>query len=439
MASQLREECAKYDLRRCGGFAKCAAHHIDGENTIFMDGTRFIVAGSLIDGSGGAVRRNVFLAVRDGLITAIGSAADLPRNNDGAAIEDLSHCTVLPALVDCSVSLSRSPSVDGGMRLATEEVGLAVKAAMLERHIHYCHTHGVLGLADSCDTSGLGERYQAAMAQGRIIAIRTSGPLCRGIRDYAAGESAGADYLKIGYSGNIEDDGAHHSRLNREELCRILRNRGGKKAIVVANGRQQVAEALAAGCDAIEQGYGMGEDNLRKMAAQGVLWIPSVLRAKNGLDGARTDGSVCCRFSQRYVAPGKPLPGVEAFWKKTLAEQLTQLRLAREMGVTTAVGTGAGSVGILHGESVVEEMKLFIKAGYSLAETIRCGSGNGAGFFGMEQLGALAVGRRAIFLVARGSVTQLPRKLSYLEGIYVDGVPGRALYAPRTSRSSPES
>jgi len=168
----------------------------------------------------------------------------------------------------------------------------------------------------------------------------------------------------------------------------------------------------------------MGEDNLRKMAEKDVLWIPSVLRAKNALVGAGAGGSVCCRFSQRYVAPGKPVPGAEAFWKKMLAEQLTQLRFAGKLGVTTAVGTGAGSVGILHGESMVEEMKLFIKAGYSLEDTIRCASENGAGFFGMEKLGTLTVGRKAIFLITRGTVKQLPGKLSYLEGIYVDGVPG---------------
>ena len=193
--------------------------------------------------------------------------------------------------------------------------------------------------------------------------------------------------------------------------------------MVVANGPRQVEEALAAGCQAIEQGYGMGEDNLRKMAEQDVLWIPSVLRAKNALDSAGTGGDVCCRFSQRYVAPGKSVPGAEQFWKKMLAQQLSQLRFAGKSGVTTALGTGAGSIGILHGESMVEEMKLFIKAGYSLAETIRCASENGAGFFGMEKLGILAVGRKATFLIARGSVQQLPRKLSYLEGIYVDGAP----------------
>ena len=389
-----------------------------------MGGTRFIVAGSLIDGNGGDVRRNVFLAVKDTIITAIGSAADLPRN-DGAAIDDFSHCIILPPLVDCSVHLSRSPSVDEKVRLSSAESGLVQKAAMLERHIRYCHGHGVQGVADSDDITDLMERYQEGLAPASIIDIRTSGRLCRSRQDCPAGNSAGIDFLKIGYSGNIEDDEAPDPRLNYADLCRILQDRDGKKAVVVANGPQQVEEALAAGCDAIEQGYAMGEENLRKMAQKDVLWIPGVVRAKNGLDASRSGGDVCCRFSTRYVAPGKPVPGAEAFWQKMLAEQLTQLRFARKLGVTTAVGTGAGSVGILHGESMVEEMKLFIKAGYSLEETIRCASGNGARFFGMERLGTLTVGRQATFLLARGSVKQLPRKLSYLEGIYVDGVPSR--------------
>jgi len=386
-----------------------------------MGGTQFIVVGSFIDGTGAEARRRVFLAVKDTIITAIGSAADLPRQA-GAPIVDFSHCVILPPLVDCSVSLTHSPSVDWQVRLAAEEADLANKAAMVDRHIRYCHAYGVQGVAASDDLTDLVGGPEG-LAPGSLIDIRTAGGLCRSRLDCGAGSMAGRDFLKIDYSGNIEDQEAPYLRLDQEDLRRMLQHRGAKKAVVVANGRQQVAEALAAGCDAIEQGYGMGEDNLRTMAAQQVLWIPSVLRAKNGLDGASSGGDVCCRFSQRYVAPGKPVPGAEAFWKKLLAEQLTQLRLARKLGVTTAVGTGAGSVGILHGESLVEEMKLFIKAGYSLAETIRCASENGARFFGLKKLGALTVGRPATFLISRGSVQQLPRKLSYLEGIYVDGVP----------------
>jgi len=387
-----------------------------------MSGTRFILAGSLIDGSGADMRRNVFLTVKDTIITAIGSAADLPRNPD-AAIDDFSHCTIVPALVDCSVFLARSPAADKRLGLSIDKIGYTKKAAMLERHIRYCHIHGVLGVAESDDISDLLELDPQVITPRGIIDIRTSGCICRSKQDCAADNPAGGDFLKIDYSGNIENGEIPYPRLSYEDLCRIVRHRAGKKAVAVANSRQQVAEALEAGCDAIEQGYGMGEDNLRKMSEKDVLWIPSVVRAKNALDAAGSSGDVCCRFSTRYVAPGKRVPGAEAFWKKMLAEQLTQLRLARKLGVTTAVGTGAGSVGILHGESMVEEMKLFIKAGYSLEETIQCATVNGAKFFGMKKLGMLAVGRPATFLITRGTMQQLPRKLSYLEGIYVDGSP----------------
>ena len=387
-----------------------------------MDGTRFIVAGGMIDGSGADVRKNVFLAVKDGIITAIESAELLPGKG-GAAIDDFSHCTILPPLIDCSVFLSRSPSVDRRMRLSPDVTGLAEKTAMLERHIRYCHSHGVLGVAENDEITDLVEQCRQGMEPGRIIDIRISARLHPANKDYAPGKSAGSDFIKIGYSANIEDEEELYPRLDHEDLCRILQHGGGKKTVVVANGVRQVEEALEAGCEAIEQGYGMGEDNLRKMAEKDVLWIPSVVRAKNALDGAGSGGDVCCRFSQRYVAPGKAVPGAELYWKKVLAEQLSQLRFARKSGVTTAVGTGAGSIGILHGESMVEEMKLFIKAGYSLAETIRCASENGARFFGMEKLGLLTIGRKATFLIARGTAQQLPRKLSYLEGIYIDGKP----------------
>jgi imidazolonepropionase-like amidohydrolase len=365
-----------------------------------MDRTRFIIAGSFIDGSGGEVCRNVFMAVQDGIITGIGPAKDLPRDQ-GTAVDDFSHCTIVPPLVDCSVSLSLSPAVDGRVRASMEEADLAAQ------HIRYCHSHGVLGVADNDESGGLAEHLHEVMEQGSIIDIRT----------------AGSDFLRTVYSGSIDDREAPASRLSREDLGSILQQRGKKKAVVMANGQQQVQEALEAGCDAIEQGYAMGEDNLRKMAEMDVVWIPSVLMAKNALQGAGSGGDVMCRFSMRYVAPGKADPGAEAFWKKMLAEQLAQLRLARNLGVRTAVGTGAGRVGILHGESMVEEMKLFIKAGYSLAGTIQCASDNGARFFNMENLGALTVGHQATFLIARGTVQQLPRKLGYLESIYINGAP----------------
>ncbi len=381
-----------------------------------MNKTKYIIAGRFIDGSGGKMRRNVVLAVSGSRITAIGSAADLAAADRGE-IDDFSHCTILPPLVDCSVSLARSSAIAPKIKSSSAKATTAERDAMVAQHIRYCHAHGVLGVADS--------GYLPAAAQS-LIRICSSGSLRNNQQEGGSASRADHDFLRIIYSASIDDDNFSRPRLSPAELRRVLLSKGDQKAVVVANGRQQVQEALAAGCDAIEQGYGMGEDNLRTMAAKKILWIPGAVRAKNALDGSGSGGSVCCRFSLRYVAPGKAAPGDEAFWKKVLADQLSQLRLARTLGVKTAVGTGAGSVGILHGESMSEEIRLFLKAGYSLEESVRCASENGARFFNMEKLGRLAPGQPATFLIVRGTARQVPRKLSYLEGIYSNGRPSKA-------------
>ena len=380
-----------------------------------MNETRYIIAGSLIDGLGGSAHKRALLTVRDGRIAAIGSATDCPRG-EGAAVDDLSHCTLVPPLVDGSVALAHAPSL--GSRAHRGEGTSGNEARLIGRHLRDCHDHGVLGLADSTAAAIPPE------AEG-LVTLSSCGRLLRR-EDGTLEVAAGGDFLRIDSSGDIDADTPPLAGLDRQALGRLLHQWPAGKRVVVANGTLAVGEALAAGCDAIEQGYLMGEANLRLMARDRVLWIPSVLRAKNGLDCASSGGSVCCRFSLRAVGPGEARPGAEASWRAMLADQLAQLRLARSLGVLVAVGTGAGSPGILHGESMVEEMKLFLRAGWPLEETLHCASEQGARFFGMDNLGALAVGRPATFLVARGMPQQLPRKLAYLEGIYIAGRPSAA-------------
>ena len=443
------------------------------------------------------MRKNILLELREGIIAGITPLAGGQRPV-GEEVDDLSHCTLVPALVDCSLYLGRSPSIGNQAGASVSDhrappfaaispAYAGQYAALVARHIQYCLAHGVLGGADNDDLSALflggaatdvgnGSAHAAgkaasgkmfpdaanktamptqlrgpalsqllALLRGHLpgggMELRLPIPYCAGGHKASRGGSPHShdtfqnranlpplhNFFRLFYSNSpniIENSSLTSPAISQTQLRRLLQHKGVAKAVVVANGRQQVAEALDAGCDAIEQGYDMGEDNLRKMAEMNVLWIPSLLRAKNALDGACGGGDVCCRFSQRYVAPGKPNPEAEAFWRETLTRQLAQLAMARELGVKTVVGTGAGSVGILHGESVSEEIKLFIKAGYSLEESIRCASTNGAEFFGMERLGPLTIGRPATFLITRGTAQQLPRKLSYLEDIYINGTPG---------------
>ena len=373
--------------------------------------TRHISVGCLIDGSGGPVKRKVAITVdAKGEILAIGRPGDgLPSWQHST--DDLGFATVVPPLVDCSLQLGRSPAVDAPVR-SFYEADAEQRRAMVERHLKYCCTHGVLAVADGDDPHGLVAplRGRPASPNPALVTVRAAGLLVRSWRDWQRISLEEVDFLRLAYGPALAPGSSHaslvrrDSRLSREELFSILAHRGGKKAVVVANGVQAVADVLQAGCDVVEQGYGMGKDNLQRLADQGTLWLPSLVLAKNGLDSSRSGGAVCCRFSQCYAAPGKGDPGAAAYWQRMLAEQSAQVALAARLGVNMAIGTGAGAPGVLHGEAVVEEIKLMRKAGLSLEATIRCASVNGAAFLGLDRLGPLKPGARATFLVVRGGL-----------------------------------
>lgn len=177
-----------------------------------MGETRFIVAGNFIDGSGADLRRNVLLSVRDGIISAIGPVADLPRQTE-VRIDDFSRCTIVPPLVDCSVFLSKSPSVDSSHQAAGEEAEQARKTVVVAQHISFCHAHGVLGVVDNGDPGKRHQESSPAVPPGGIISLRTAGRLSRNREDC----QADGDFLKIGYTNDIAEE---TSRAAQAHACR---------------------------------------------------------------------------------------------------------------------------------------------------------------------------------------------------------------------------
>lgn len=207
--------------------------------------TKYIRVGRIIDGSGTPVRRNMLLKIRDGRLEALLPAASLKTLPHDAQIEDLSHCTLVPALVDCSVSLLQSPALNllsplsskGEDQVVTQEK----QQKLLERHISYCFSHGIMGLVVT-------EKDQLVQTLQRKKGEKENG--ADGIILRTAHDAPGADFLRVQYSSDIEEEAESFLLPSHEQLSRILKQRGDKKAIVVANGPQQVSEA----CNAIEQG-----------------------------------------------------------------------------------------------------------------------------------------------------------------------------------------
>lgn len=406
-----------------------------------------ILAGWLIDGSGGKIQEKVLLTIEEGRFSAI--APYRPDCGlDPARLTDLSHCTLLPPLVDCHVHLFMSGSVDPRLREWQLTAGYDELRPVMARHLHDQFSHGVLAVRDGGDPGSFALRLRGEEEMHGEMIVKVAGRAWhRGGRygrlvgrcpadgerldEAVARDVEPVDQVKVMQSGlnSLKIFGREtEPQFTLEELAGVVRaaEAAGRKVMVHANGREPVRLAIMAGCHSIEHGFFMGSDNLVRMAEKGTCWVPTAITMKAYAAQLRAVGTVGAAGS------GASLQVVE----KNLHDQLNQLAFAREQGVTVAIGTDAGSLGVLHGEAVIEEMKLFIKAGYTLPEVIRCATANGARLLDLADFGLLAKGRAATFLVARGGPSQLPRKLGYLEAMYRNGAPS-GLYRKNPVKNVP--
>jgi imidazolonepropionase-like amidohydrolase len=393
-----------------------------------MDKTTYILAGWLIDGSGGPIQEKVLLKIVDGRFAAIEpySADNIPS---AAQVVDFSHCTIIPPLVDSHVHLFMSGTTDHKIREWQLVAGYDELRPVIGRHLHYLFSHGVLAVRDGGDRGGYALRYRAEQAMHQEIILKVAGRAWHkkgrygaligrypgegeGLAEAYAADNDAIDQVKLVNSGlnSLKVFGRQtQPQFTQEEIAAVVRaaEQQNRKVMVHVNGRLPVRLAVEGGCHSIEHGFFMGRENLELMAEKGTFWVPTVFTMK------------AYGINIHAAQAGADRQVIE----KNIDHQIEQLAMARELGVKVALGTDAGSLGVLHGESMVEEMKLYKKAGYSLAETVQCATHNGAKLLGIDDFGLIANGKTATFLVARGVPAQLPRKLSYLEEIYLRGVP----------------
>jgi imidazolonepropionase-like amidohydrolase len=178
--------------------------------------------------------------------------------------------------------------------------------------------------------------------------------------------------------------------------------------MVHANGKLPVQLAVEAGCDSIEHGFFMGEDNMKRMADRQVFWVPTAFTMK-AMSAHMIEGSEGAQDPQVVL--------------RILEAQLEQMSRARELGVRLAAGTDAGSFGVRHGAALAEELKLIIKAGFSVEEAIGCATSEGARLLSLDhELGRLARGMPANFIIVDGPPSSLPGSLRNVKAICVNGV-----------------
>ena len=182
-------------------------------------------------------------------------------------------------------------------------------------------------------------------------------------------------------SSETEDSRAIQFTLDELKAAVEIAHDNFKHVAAHCHALRGMHQAVDAGVDSIEHGTFADDEVLRKMAAAGTVLVPTVCA-----------GELLFR-DERAVAtmPDHLLERMRAFNDL----HVEALRRARELGVTIAMGTDAGTPGNHHGLNAWECVFLHRLVGMSPIEAIRSATVHAARLLRQPDLGRLAVGAHA--------------------------------------------
>ncbi|MCF8104390.1 MAG: amidohydrolase family protein [Desulfohalobiaceae bacterium] len=370
---------------------------------VFTGGPVFVGDGSILE--------NVQVHVEEGRISKIVDAGhSKPRN---AEVVPLDGCFLLPGLIDCHVHLCMDAGPDPLGTLSSEAAALtAIKAA---KFAEKTLMSGVTAVRDMGGRGGVDLVVRDAIRSGRIpgprimasaqlicmtgghgwqVGRQADGPaeVMRAVREQIL---AGADLVKLMATGGVMTPGVEpgSEQFSQEELrAGILEaHKAGKKTATHAQGTQGIKNALLAGIDSIEHGIYLDDECLELMLKRSVPLIPTM--------------SALFHIERKGLEAGIPEFAVD----KTLRVKpffLESMRMAREAGVSVAMGTDAGTPFNSHGRNL-EELLFMVESGFSEEEALLSATGVAAGVLGLqEDMGTIAPGRQADLLLVEGNPLQ---------------------------------
>ncbi len=398
-----------------------------------------IRAGTLIDGTSAAPRKNQLIFVRGGRIEKVtdGSAA-IP---EGVEVIDLSNATVLPGLIDSHthIFLWGEDPAKGGYDANILKAGIALRAARATYAAKRALEQGFTTLRD-VETEGAGYGdvgIKQAIEEGTIPgprifastrAISTTGGY--NLEGYApeldmpkgaqlidgpvqARKAAreqldhGADWLKVYMTHRswVDKQGNLVSQptLTVEELKAIVDEaRGwGKKVACHAYNGIGLQRALDGGCDSIEHGLEMTDTQIAQMKRQGTWY--------------------CATLSPYYDdwAPADTPAGKRDRARANLHE--TSFRKALQAHLKIVYGTDMG--GIPWTEPLAQEFRRMVTLGMSPMDAIQSATSRAAEMLDMkDEIGVIAPGAYAEVIAVAGDPLKDVGELEHVRFVMQNGV-----------------
>jgi imidazolonepropionase-like amidohydrolase len=398
-----------------------------------------ITAAAMIDGLGAKPRTHIAVVVQGTRIIAVrdASAPDLPA---GALHIDLGTATLLPGLIDTHthIFLQGEVPADGGYDVQLLKQSLAFRAARAVVSARRALEQGFTTIRDmGTEGAGYGDvGIKQAIEAGYIpgphllvctLAISTTGgyplenyapelALPKGVQlvdgpveaRRAAREQLdkGADWIKVYMTHRSWTDHAGNlisqPTLTVEELKAIVdeTHGWGRKVACHAYNGIGLKRALDGGCDSIEHGLELTDEEIAQMIKQGTWYVPTIAAYYGDWDPPDTPSG------QRD--------------RKRVAVHGVSFTKALRAGVKIAFGTDVG--GFPWNQPIAQEFSREVEFGMTPMQAIQSATTRAAELLGMSgQIGAIAEGAHADLMAVAGDPLADVNALEKVEFVMKDG------------------
>lgn len=375
-----------------------------------------VKAGKLLDVRKGIYIENAGIWIEGERIREVGGFAELQSHAPKAKLIDLGRVTVLPGLIDCHTHImARIADSDDGYVLTLATKSQAFRAlegafdARLTLNAGFTSIRDVesegSGYADVALRDAIGE----GLAEGPRMQVATRGIAAVGqyepfgvspdLPDFPTGaqmvsgveDARHAAREQIGHGANLIKVYAdwRHPTLTVDEMRVIVEEAHKQKLKVAAHATtpEGIKNAITAGVDSIEHGFGADRESLEMMKAHGTFLVPTV-----GVLDAEIE-----------LHKNEPLTEEHRQKREAFLQGIQQsLQQALSLGVKMASGFDASSP---EGQGRnADQLVAMAKRGIPEPEVIRAATLNAAELMGwQDDVGAVEVGKYADLIAVEGN------------------------------------